>query len=355
MDKSDSSVLRSLAVAFGDGLAFGVGMKLTHKAPATAAAGAPAPQEMAGRLARIEQRVERIERAPAAASASPNLDPRVLEAFTRALEARIQENAALMDRRLAELDVNLSLELKALRQQDQSTAAETEARFQQTQKHLDDKIFTILQQVNEDRNALQNQLIALHREFASAVADIVQEQVATQIEERLGTLVEQRLTSLVREQMAPLAAELREEIRQSSAAKHREIADLRQRVVESDRNVLDVMLSTGDLFRQAASRLGTPLTTPPFAAQPAPPVESAPPAESSPPIADPLVQAAPPDPEPAIAAQDAAAPVNGTAPYPDSDLPGFAKPRKAAAAALSVPLVASFLVTAGCIALLQYF
>ena len=33
MDKSrDSSVLRSLAVAFGDGLAFGVGMKLTQTA-----------------------------------------------------------------------------------------------------------------------------------------------------------------------------------------------------------------------------------------------------------------------------------------------------------------------------------
>ena len=352
MDTSDSSVLRSLAVAFGDGLAFAVGMKLTHSTP-TASGPPPLPQGMADRLARIEQRVERIERAPAGPPGSANLDPRVLEALTRALEARVQENAALMDRRLAELDVNLSLELKALRQQDQSFAAAAETRFEQMQKSIDEKTRTILLQVNEDRNALQNQLIALHREFASAVADIVQEQVATQLEERLGTMVELRLTSLVCGQMAPLAAELREEIRLSSAAKHREIADLRQRLVESDRNVLDVMLSTADLFRQVASRLGAP----PSRAELSRPA-AGPPADlatAPKPAPAPKPKPASPKTEPEIAPPDAAGRVNGTAPYPDDDLPGFAQPRKAAAAALSVPLVASFLVTAGCVAFLQYF
>jgi hypothetical protein len=337
MDKSDSSLLRSLAVAFGDGLAFGVGMKITQNAPTRS--GASAQPEMASRLSRIEQRMDRVERAPAALAGSPNLDPRVLEALTRALEARIQENAALMDRRLAELDVNLSLELKALREQDRTLASAAETGLAEIHKRLEERVKAVFQQVNDDRHALQNQVVSLHREFASAVAAIVEEQVATQLEERLAALVEQRLTSLVRAQLAPLEQELREEIRQSSTAKHREIADLRQRVIESDRNVLDVMLSTGELFRQAASRLGAPAPAP---------------ADPQLPATDPIprsAEPAPPEtPQPGPAERPSA-----TVLYEDSDLPSFAQPRKAAAAASwSIPLVTSFLVTAGCVALLQY-
>ena len=349
MDKSDSSLLRSLAVAFGDGLAFGVGIKLTQNAPGKSGK-APAPSDEAARLARLEQRLERVERAPAALSGSANLDPRVFDALSRALEARIQENAALMDRRLAELDVNVSLELKGLREQDRSLATASETGLAEMQKHLDEKLRSLVQQVNEDRNTLQSQVISLHREFAAAVADIVEEQVATQIEERLASLVEQRLTALVREQVAPLEQELREEIRQASAAKHREISDLRQRVTESDRNVLDVMLSTGEFFRQAAGRLGAPTVHPPSAPLEEPPLAPESIATNGGGSAEPASPAVPP--ETALPEESA----NGPALYADSELPGFAQPRKAAAAASwSIPLVTSFLVTAGCVVLLQYF
>ncbi len=349
MDKSDSSLLRSLAVAFGDGLAFGVGIKLTQNAPGKSGK-APASSDEAARLARLEQRLERVERAPAALSGSANLDPRVFDALSRALEARIQENAALMDRRLAELDVNVSLELKGLREQDRSLATASETGLAEMQKHLDEKLRSLVQQVNEDRNTLQSQVISLHREFAAAVADIVEEQVATQIEERLASLVEQRLTALVREQVAPLEQELREEIRQASAAKHREISDLRQRVTESDRNVLDVMLSTGEFFRQAAGRLGAPTVHPPSAPLEEPTLAPESIATNGGGSAEPASPAVPP--ETALPAESA----NGPALYADSELPGFAQPRKAAAAASwSIPLVTSFLVTAGCVVLLQYF
>jgi hypothetical protein len=346
MDKSDSSLLRSLAVAFGDGLAFGVGMKLTQTGAGKSTAAGPSDQS--GRLARIEQRLERAERAPAALAGSPSLDPRVLEALTRSLEARLQEHAALTDRRLAELDVNLSLELKSLREQDRSLATASQAGLQEIQKYLDEQHRALARQVNEDRAALQNQVIALHREFAAAVADIVEGQVATQMEQRLGTLVEQRLAGLVREQLAPLEQELREEIRQASAAKHREIADLRQRITESDRNVLDVLLSTGELFRQAAGRLGaSPGTAIP---------EPLPPATESPGAADDRPAEPPP---PAVHPDTPSVPensANGTVLYKDSELPSFARPRtRAAAASWSIPLVTSFLVTAGCVAFLQYF
>lgn len=345
MDKSDSSLLRSLAVAFGDGLAFGVGMKLTQ--PAAGKPGVPAPADQAARLTRLEQRLERVERIPSALAASPNLDPRVLEALTRSLEARLQEHAALTDRRLAELDVNVSLELKSLREQDRSLATASEAGLEDIQKHLDENLRLLARQVNDDRASLQNQLISLHREFASAVADIVEEKVATQMEEKLGALVEQRLAILLREQLAPLEQELRQEIRQASAAKHREIVDLRQRLIESDRNVLDVLLSTGELFQKAAGRLGAPAVTPPEPPPPALESRATPEDRPAEPMPPPVQPGRPTVPEGSA---------NGTVLYTDSELPTFAQARKAAAvASLSIPLVTSFLVTAGCVALLQYF
>ncbi len=301
MDTSrDSSVWRSLAVAFGDGLAFGVGMKITQNAPAKAALPS-APPDLTGRLARVEQHLAQLERVPAPGSA--NLDPQVLEALTNALEARLQELAVQTDRRLAELDVKFALELKSLRQQDQALASAAE----DLQNRFDHRIIDLLQQTTADRTALQNQVVSLHREFASAVADIVEEKVATQ--------VEQRLAEAVRAQLVPL---------------ERQIEELQQRVTAADRNTLEIMLATSEAIRQAASRLApaTPESNTPVA--PAPPSE---------PKAPPLARAA--------------TAANGAAPYRDSDLPGFAQVRKAATS-ISIPLVTSFVVTAGCVALLQY-
>ena len=104
-ESRDSSVLRSLAVAFGDGLAFGVGMKLARNAvrPPGAeplAEGVP----LAGRLDRLEERMAHLELAPPPAPAAPaGFDRKVVEAVVNALEARIDERAAQVERRLDDL------------------------------------------------------------------------------------------------------------------------------------------------------------------------------------------------------------------------------------------------------------
>ena len=74
---ADSSVWRSLAVAFGDGLAFGVGMKLTQHTCRQADAG-EASSPSAGRIQEIEQRLARLEHLPALASSAP-FDREILE------------------------------------------------------------------------------------------------------------------------------------------------------------------------------------------------------------------------------------------------------------------------------------
>ena len=335
MDSSrDSSVWRSLAVAFGDGLAFGVGMKLTQNTAAKPGA-PPSQSDVAGRLTRMEQRLERI------AAGAPNLDPGVLDALMHALEARLQENAGLVDRSLAELEVKLAVELKALRQQDQDLGAATEGHLEEIRRAVAEQLQALRQQVDEDGKTLQNQLVALHREFAAAVADIVEEQVANQVEERLAEAVSA--------QLGPIEERLREEIRQAAAAKHREIADLRQRITENDRNVLDVLLTVGDQFRQAAGRLGGPPA--PAEVAPAPAIE--PPAAPAPSTAT----EAPPEPE---STAEPELPPELPPKLPpamdvrrDPDLPGFAQPRKASAA-WNIPLMTSFVLAAGGVFFLQY-
>ena len=345
----DSSLWRSLAVAFGDGLAFGVGMKLTQTGagkPATAPESAPAD-----RVSRLEQRLARLERAPG--STSPALDHGVLDALVAALEARLQESGAKVDRRLAELEIRLAGELTALRQQDQSLASGSETRLEELDVRVNEQVQALRQKVNDERTTLQNQVISLHREFAAAVADIVEEQVANQVEQRVEEAVQARI--------AALEEHLREEIRQDSESQQREMSDLRQRLTENDRNVLDVLLTMGEVFRQAAGRLGAPPA-------PAEWVPAAAPAEAPQPAAEatvfaaevspaPPVEATPKPPEPAAEPQrippGSATSAEAVASYTDLDLPGFAQPRKASAV-FSIPLVSSFIVTAVCIALLQY-
>ena len=345
----DSSLWRSLAVAFGDGLAFGVGMKLTQTGAAKP--GAAPESAPADRMSRLEQRLARLERAPG--SSAPALDQGVLDALVAALEARLQESSAHVDRRLAELEMKLAGELTALRQQDQSLASGSETRLEELDVRVKEQIQALRQKFNEDRTTLQTQVISLHREFAAAVADIVEEQVANQVEQRVEEAVQAR--------MAALEEHLREEIRQGSESQHREMSDLRQRVTENDRNVLDVLLTMGEVFRQAAGRLGTPGAPPAAspdvaaleAAQPAAET-AAPPADASP---EPPVESPPKAQEPAAEPQrippGSATSPEAVAGYTDLELPGFAQPRKASAV-FSVPLVSSFLVTAVCVALLQY-
>lgn len=219
----ESSLLRSLAVAFGDGVAFGVGVKLAQEPrkkmlPAESRDMAP----LAARLDEMEKRMERIEQAPAPipAAASMTFDQHALNALVTSFEARLEEHAAHVERVMAEMEVQVALELKSMRQQHESAAS--------------------------GLKSLRDDLIGLHREFAEAVAAIVEEQVASQVEtgveklqQAVGAAVDERLGSL-REQVETKAAE---------------IASLQERLQESDRNVLEVILGMGELCRQVGERL----------------------------------------------------------------------------------------------------
>jgi chromosome segregation ATPase len=219
----DSSLLRSLAVAFGDGVAFGVGVKLTQdggKKAGLSTARDLAP--LAGRVAEIEKRMERMEEASPQlpASASMNFDQHALNALVTSFEARLEEHAGHVERQIAELEIRIALELQSLRHQDQS--------------------------LSSGMTALHDQLIALHREFAQAVGAIVEEQVANQVESGVEKL-QQTVAAAVEEKLGAL--------REQIDAKASEITTLQERLQDSDRNVLEVILGMGELCRQVGERL----------------------------------------------------------------------------------------------------
>lgn len=261
----DSSIWRSLAVAFGDGLAFGVGVKLTQSAARQA--GAPLQPDIgpiAGRIHQIEQRIDRIERAPAAVSAAPSgtapagFDQKVLEAVVHALDARLHEQAGQVESRLTEFEARIATELQSLHQQDR------------------------------------------------AIASGVEQQVDSAIEDRLALL------------------------RAEASEKTREIAELRERLAESDRNVLDLILAIGQMCRQAADRIAGSDAAPA-------PIE---------PTAEPAAPAAEIPEEPVLTFAPAA-------PALETPPPGFTQP-KPPVRLWRVPLVSSFLLTAAGVLLLQY-
>jgi hypothetical protein len=312
----DSSIWRSLAVAFGDGVAFGVGVKLAqgpNRPVATGPAPVPqVPQSVAGRLEQMEQRLSSIEQTPppAAAPAPAPFDQKVLEAVVNALDARLHEQASQIERRLTELEAKIAIDLKTLERQDNAIVTGLQKRLEEVHEQYNEHVIAIRDAVAQDMDILYGQIAkvrddstesmrqALGEGLDKRIAAAVTAQVVSLIESRLGP-VENRIESQVveaadraaRQASQAESTRLEEQIAQirvSLADKDREIAALRQRVEDADQSVLDMILAMGQMCRQVAERIAAPApaagpapTAPP--SDPQPPADSAPP---SPPAGD---------------------------------------------------------------------
>jgi len=352
----DSSIWRSLAVAFGDGLAFGVGVKLTQNAGRQAAAPTLSPRtedkSLVNRLGDLERRLARMEQAPAAVAAPAQVqaqfDQKVLEAVVNALEARLKEHAGHVERRLAELEAKITIELKALDRRenaldqrltvlsrDQSelpkSVGELEARLDertslihQVEQHLngledrfdglraelveilpkavDERGQTLLKQMEDLVNAVEDRMVAMHHELAAGIesrgAELSREATATAM-------------AAVDSVLDPKLAE----IRATLAERNAEIAALRGLLDESDGRALELLLSIGEACRNAAEKLNR-----------------AAPAEAP--------SKAPTSPPPAPASEET------PAKPPEPPLPGFAQP-KPPNRILKLPLVSSMVISVG--------
>jgi hypothetical protein len=271
----DLSIWRSLAVAFGDGLAFGVGMKLTQTV-----ANAPVAERQ-------------IERAPTAAGGS--FDQKVLEAVVNALEARLNEHTAQMERRLAELESRIAVDLRTLQHQaemlqvrvEQGAAALREEVAETNQEFAQ----SVGRRMEQDLTAVRQEVLAVNRDFAQSVSRIVADQVGagtagleTRFSAELEVLREdaaaanrelvQSMPRVISEQVAFQMEACANALQQSVAArltaateerlrlldqelerKNRELAEIRQRVGATDANMLEFIIAMGRMCRQATERV----------------------------------------------------------------------------------------------------
>lgn len=200
--RRDPSVLRSLALSFGEGLAFSVGMKLTQNAIRPAGAEPPDFGPIAARLEQIEQRIQKAERG----REPQQFDHNVIQAVVSAIETRLQEHSGQVERRLGELESAIAAGVQS----------------------------TVLKRVEEQAAEFRAQAIDMHREFAGNVARIVAEQVAIRAAE-MEPAVHERVIAVV----APLRAEL---------------ADLRARMAETEATMAEFVSAISQLCRNAAGR-----------------------------------------------------------------------------------------------------
>jgi chorismate mutase len=308
----DSSVWRTLAVAFGDGLAFGVGVTLTRSAARLAATRSATPEfrPLNTRTGEIEQRMghTRVVGMPPAAGAP--LNHGAADAVLKAIDGRFTEIGGQIDRRLAELEVKVKIELGELDAQDHSLATGVETRLDELRAEINQAFATERQSIDADMRGLRAQMTAIHKEFAETLARLVDQQIATAIATRLQA-VEEAMRETVRE-----------EIRLSGQGQ--QIAELRERVEGQDRNLLSLVMALGHSCLEAAGRIS--------------------PADSP---------APPPPPETGGAGGPLTPPEARVEPAADPELPAFARTRPRQPL-WRIPIVPSFLAATGGLLLLHY-
>jgi hypothetical protein len=249
----DSSVWRTLAVAFGDGLAFGVGVTLTrgaarfaanraaNPAPAIAPATAPAAEpgmsnwhnETLQRSVPQQPPQEQAPARPAAVSSPP------MEAALASIRRRVAETGGQIDRRLVEMEARIQRELDVLDDQDHQLAEGVETRLDALRGEIAAAVTTQRHTIETEIRTLRAQMASVHKEFAETLARFMDEQIAKTVATRMQTFE------------AEMRAAVREE---AKAADHgRQLAELRELMETQDRNMRSMVQALGESCLKAAT------------------------------------------------------------------------------------------------------
>jgi hypothetical protein len=338
-------------------------MKLTQNVARQAGIPPSGATALADRFDRLEQRMERLERTPIAAlEAAPAPEPvgfarKVIETVVQAVDERLGEHAKPMERRLAALETRMGeirsqfiAEIVAVHNR---VEADTQG-FAESERQLREEIRRVAESASTFDAAaadaaieamlapLRAEVGEMRRRLAEsdrAVAEMAAVHNRVEADMQGFAESEQQLREEIRrvaESASTFDAAAAEAVIETKLVPLRvEITEMRQRLAESDRAVLDLILAIGQMCRQAAGRIADPA---PLPAESAPP-----PSNTEPPLSGTgdSPGAAPEEPE---ASMD---------PPSDSSAPAFTQ-LKRATSLWRVPLVSSFLVTTVGLLLLHY-
>ena len=187
----DSSVWRTLAVAFGDGLAFGVGVTLTRSA---------------ARLAATKNGTLALP------PTNTPLNHRAADAVLTAIDGQFAEIGGRIDRRLAELEGQIRTELDELDAQDHELADGVETRIDGLRGEIAEAVAAQRQSIDADMRGLRAQMTAVHKEFAETLSRLMDEQIVKTIDSRLEAVVED-LRGTIREEVRLSAEEQKSSVK----------------------------------------------------------------------------------------------------------------------------------------------
>ena len=220
-------------MAFGDGLLFGVAVKLVQ--------GSTRPREepmtglgrLAERLKKMEDHDRQVRTIDGEARSEPSngLDRRVLDKVIVALEARLTEHVGHVERRIAEMDAQVSLDLKGVLHHAASQNGAFEKAFQQIESEVRDSMEAAQRQgaeqisgVDEKLTALQETLPAKFREIVDAVRQAMEARLALELQALAAPTqqalqdLEAKLTTL-REELPPKIRQIVEAVEASMDAR----------------------------------------------------------------------------------------------------------------------------------------
>lgn len=266
----ESSVWRTLAVAFGDGLAFGVGLTLTNNAarPVTSKTSHSQPDlhQLADRISQIEQRIDRGRFAgalPAPAGGTQQI-AKVADAVLTAMDGRFGELGEQFERRLAALDARLKFELEALdarvRVEAESIEAGVDVQLGDVRREFTAALEGQRVRLEADGRVLRGQMLQVHKEFAETLARLVDEQIEKTISARLQVIQEQTRESVREESltMEKLIEMRLESWREERGSTDRQFAELRSRLEGQEDGFQNLVAALRQSWMQAADRIGVP-------------------------------------------------------------------------------------------------
>src|SRR5882724_209871 len=117
----DDAVWKKLALALGDGLAFGVGVNLSNNAAARITPARPELGTLADRLNGIEQRIEKARHNNTLPGA---FQQKMVEAVVMVVDARLRDQAAQIEKRVTDEIAALRGEMGQQIAANRQTAAE---------------------------------------------------------------------------------------------------------------------------------------------------------------------------------------------------------------------------------------
>jgi uncharacterized protein YktB (UPF0637 family) len=250
-------------MAFGEGLLFGVAVKLVQGSTRRREKEMTGLGRLAERLRKMEDQDRQAQTINGEALMQPGegFDRRVLDKVIVALEARLTEHVGHVERRIAEMDAQVAIDLKAVLHH----AASQNGAFEKAVQQIESEVRTSMDEaqrhgaeqisgVDEKLMALQDALPAKFREIVDAVRQAMEARLALELQalaaptQQALQQLEGKLTTL-REEMPPKVRQIVEAVEAAMDARmgagDRVVASIAEEVRESMEGVAQLREALG--------------------------------------------------------------------------------------------------------------